>query len=187
MAGRDKHRLDDIGLLAAGLGLRPSRGKRGPGRAERNAYWRAQFERLLELADEWGYDVELVTGTDDRVEMGDARTVWIDTRRHPETRCYTLLHELGHVLVRRRWAEFSEPHPTYLRHPDAEPHPRHRASPAFRVGLVSEELEAWRRGRRLARRLGMRVDDAKWEREQCAALLGYVAWAARSGPVPRPR
>jgi len=181
-----RKKLDDIQLLAAGLGLKPSR-PTGPTRAERNSYWARQFSRLVELANQWGYDVELESGADDRVEMGDARTVWIDSTRHPETRCYTLLHELGHILVRRRWTEFSEPHPTYLHHPDAEPAARHRSTPAFRVGLVAEELEAWRRGRRLARRMGMRVDDTKWEREQSSALLGYISWAAHAGPVPRTR
>ena len=80
-----RKKLDDIQLLAAGLGLKPSR-PTGPTRAERNSYWARQFSRLVELANQWGYDVELESGTDDRVEMGDARTVWIDSTRHPETR-----------------------------------------------------------------------------------------------------
>lgn len=82
-------------------------------------------------------------------------------RGSPRTRLYMLLHECGHALI--------DSGQGYLAHftPESE-----------RLDIVAEEIEAWNRGRRLAYRLGLRIDAAAFRRLRKRCLRSYVVWAA---------
>lgn len=181
----------DLGAMAQFLGLTPPAGvqeKRSVPRGRlRPAFWNAQFDTVAELLEGWGYDVEVAPGEEDRIELGEGRSIHINSSAHPETRFYTLLHEAGHAHIRRRWKAWSAAHPRYLEHPDRGVSSQRRRSKAFRVGLVAEEIEAWNQGLQLARRLGLFVDPVKFDTDKNNALLTYISWAAGSAPASRRR
>ena len=54
-------------------------------------------------------------------------------------------------------------------------------SKAYRVSIVAEEIEAWKRGRRLAKKLGHRVDDKKFDKMISENVMTYIDWAATGG------
>ena len=108
--------------------------------------WEFQIGHIEGWLAEHGYQLVQATDEEDQVELA-AGVVRINSRQHPETRFYTLLHEAGHVdIYENGAAEFADEHPMYVQ---AE-HGRSATSKAFRVSLLAEELEAWRIGRRLA-------------------------------------
>ena len=136
--------------------------------------WNAQSKAIIDILKLMGYSVLCYTGADDRVDFAEA-TVHINSRNHPETRFYTLLHEYGHVHICEHSAdEFAEDHPLYYRESDG----RTERSCAGRVSILAEEIEAWRRGRHFARNAGMKINENKYDKHMTDALMTYINWAA---------
>jgi len=136
--------------------------------------WEFQIGYVEGWLREHGYELVQDSDEEDRVELEES-VVFINSRLHPETRFYTLLHEAGHVdIYENGAAEFAAEHPMYVQ---AE-HGRSANSKAFRVSLLAEELEAWRLGRRLAREGGLHVDDVKYDKLMSCCVMTYINWAA---------
>ena len=136
--------------------------------------WEFQIGHIEGWLAEHGYELVQATDEEDQAEFADG-IVCINSRQHPETRFYTLLHEAGHVdIYENGAAEFADEHPMYVQ---AEPG-RSAASKAFRVSLLAEELEAWRIGRRLARAEDLFIDDAKFDKLMTSCVMTYINWAA---------
>ena len=136
--------------------------------------WEFQIGHIEGWLAEHGYQLVQATDEEDQVELA-AGVVRINSRQHPETRFYTLLHEAGHVdIYENGAAEFAADHPMYVQ---AEPG-RSATSKAFRVSLLAEELEAWRIGRRLARAEDLFIDDAKFDKLMTSCVMTYINWAS---------
>ena len=148
-------------------------------------FWDDQFEAVVDILEGWNTEVELITGVADQVLMGKEPHILINSASHPETKFYTLLHEVGHILIRRKrnWKTWAKRHPNYLDHPHAPVDGRRRRSVCYRVGLVSEELEAWRRGREWAESHGFFIDPYKYDTDMNRAVLTYIQWAASVSAV----
>ena len=43
--------------------------------------------------------------------------------------------------------------------------------------LATEELEAWKRGEGLARRLGIKINEEKFDKVRSDAIMSYIEWA----------
>ena len=136
----------------------------------------SQFEEIEEWVASKGYCVVEETDAEDRVEWAD-KTIYINSRNHIENRYYTLLHECGHMMIAQSWRDFDKDHPMYACSSDG----RNARSKAYKVSTVAEELEAWKRGRRLARRLQHHVNDEKYDAHVTKNVMSYIEWAAGVG------
>jgi hypothetical protein len=76
--------------------------------------------------------------------------VRIDQRLAPRSQLYMALHECGHVLIGE-----------------------HRKTPRP-IDQLAEEIEAWNRGRKLARRLRIPVDAHAWRSLRNRCLVSYA-------------
>ena len=144
----------------------------------RSDIFRNQIESLVEVLNRKGYSVYFNTDDTDRVVFED-REVFINSRIHPENKFYTLLHELGHIIIGESWPEFQADHPMYVHSPDVYVDGRKERSHAYRVSLLSEEIEAWKRGRRFAKSIGYIIDDKKYDKYMTENIMTYIDWAAR--------
>jgi len=140
--------------------------------------WKTQYDEVCAWLKKKGYKVWAYTDADDSVSFTGKR-VFINSRNHPETKYYTLLHECGHVLIDNDSDRFEREMPMYARSMDG----RRARSKAYRVSTVAEELEAWKRGRRLATRLGHTVDDDKYDKQITDNVMSYIEWAADGGGI----
>lgn len=95
----------------------------------------------------------------------DSRHIEIGWRLGKTTQLYHLLHECGHYLINRSG-------PTRLAAANGD-----TRSTEVRIAVVEEEIEAWHRGRRLAARLGIKIDRKRWARVRRDALASYMRWA----------
>ncbi len=138
--------------------------------------FKRQFEEISQWAKKYNVDVSLESGTDDRYESSEKK-IFINSRLGAEARYYTLLHECGHLLVDKNWKTFERDNPMYASSCDL----RIAKSKAYRVSIVAEEIEAWKRGRRLAKKLGHRVDDKKFDKMISENVMTYIDWAATGG------
>ena len=49
-----------------------------------------------------------------------------------------------------------------------------------KVSVIGEEYEAWKRGRKLAKRLDIEVNKDKFDLAMTRALMSYFKWAANN-------
>lgn len=145
--------------------------------AQPNSFWERQFELLAEVVDGMGYEVSLEPKAEDRVELGESKTIIINSTKRAESRFYTLLHEVGHILIRRNWKRFSRDFPKYLLGPNDGHDRRRERGRSYQVALIAEEIEAWRRGLAFARRKGYHVDPIKYDRESSESVHSYIVWS----------
>ena len=128
------------------------------------------FDRVVEWLDKRGYEVYIGTDVEDSVWYANKR-IYINSRQHIQNRLYALLHECGHILVndnRDRVYELSY---------QATGEGRVRPSKQKRVAILAEEFEAWKRGERLADRLGIEINTEKYDQERTRAIMSYIEWA----------
>lgn len=135
--------------------------------------WIDQIELIKDWVSSKKYKVVCYTDADDRLDF-ETKTIYVDSRQHAESRFYTLLHECGHLLISQTASQFEADHPMYAFSCDN----RSSKSKAYQVSLVAEEIEAWKRGRRLAKRLNLKVNDTKFDRIMTDCVLSYIADAA---------
>lgn len=174
--------LKDLETMAKFMGIKMN-GQREKKRSMprgliRKPYWDMQFQRVVGIIEDWGYEVEQKTGVQERVELGESKTIYINSACHPETKFYTLLHEVGHILIRRDWKRFSKHYPNYLDCPDTAADGRREKRKSYRIGLIAEEIEAWKRGRNFAERHDLYIDIYKYDHDANSALMTYIEWVA---------
>ena len=138
-------------------------------------FWKNQISVVEEdLFHRYKYTVVSKSNEQDRAEFSN-KTVYINSRSHPENRFYTMLHEYGHVeLWEEDWQSFGATFPSYLRFYDN----RSTRSKSGKIATIAEEIEAWRRGLMLAYRKNMFVNYVKYEKIMNDSLMSYVEWAA---------
>jgi len=114
------------------------------------------------------YDVDVVWGKDEvDAFYYDADSIGINTTRDKELQLFCLLHEAGHVILRKR-KEF------HTEFPFVKEGGRTQLS---RVDTIKEEIEAWNEGKNLACKLGIELNEERWARYWRHQVYKYVRWA----------
>jgi len=114
------------------------------------------------------YDATVVFGKDEvDAFYYDANCIGISTKHTKEIQLFCLLHEAGHLILRKR-DNFKE------RYSDVHKTPRTQCS---RVDTIREEIDAWAEGRSLAKLLGIEINEKKWNRYWKRQIYKYVKWA----------
>ena len=135
--------------------------------------WLKQINDIVSWAEAKKYNVVFETDQEDRLCF-DSKTIYINSRKHPETKYYTLLHEAGHLLVSQSWKSFDKDMPMYAESSDG----RSEKGKAYLVSLLAEEIEAWKRGRRLSNKLKHYVNSEKYDQHITRNVSSYIMWAA---------
>lgn len=115
-----------------------------------------------------GYYVEFDRLGDDSVDR-IAKVVSINTTRSEETQLHIILHECGHVLVAESDLIVNGSSEVLDKFSDS--------SKIHRTFTVIEEVEAWKRGLALAKRLQIPINKEKWNRDVSRAIYKYMLWA----------
>ena len=123
---------------------------------------------LVGWLDDKGYHVDFDRKGDDSVD-NSSKIVSINNTRSLETQLYILLHECRHVLI-----HYNEDIVGYR---DVQEKFAERSN-IHRVFTVMEEVEAWKRGKRLAKKFGIIINEEKWNKDVSRALNKYMRWAA---------
>lgn len=105
----------------------------------------------------------------------DSKQITLSGRAAPEKMLHYLLHECGHHLIgmEEHHERFGEGYPR-----GGEP----RVTNTFkhRLACLEEEAEAWHRGWKLAKRLGLEADRQEFDKTRAECLRSYVTWASKS-------
>ncbi len=132
---------------------------------------RERLQRICDWAHDRGYLVDLYPADHEADEVDPAtKVITIATGQTLRQKVWAALHECGHILgYEARDFLFS----------DAPHRITPRMSPRSRLAVVENELDAWRRGWRLAERLELGLSARSYEKEAAIWVLTYVIDAAR--------
>jgi hypothetical protein len=53
------------------------------------------------------------------------------------------------------------------------------ATVTYKIAKVQEEIEAWEVGKRLAKSLGLKINETKYEKIRAQCLSSYMNWAGK--------
>ena len=99
------------------------------------------------------------------------KSITIACRANPEKQLYYLLHECGHHLI-----GFIEDDERFGKGYPFVNNPEINSTFYHRVACLEEEFEAWNRGWRLARRLGLNLEREPFDKVRVECLRGYIKW-----------
>ncbi len=102
------------------------------------------------------------------------KRIKINGRLQPEKQVFFLLHECGHHLIgdKEKHERFGMGY--------SQDDPNVKRTFHNRCDIVDEELEAWYRGFKLARRLYLWINKERFDKTRTKMLKSYFAWALRT-------
>jgi len=127
------------------------------------------LDTLVFWATSKGYHVEFTKGVDSCI-CHITKIIEINASVSMDNQVIHLLHECGHALIFDNGSVFNF---KGKKNYDLE-----TQNDGDRIYTVIEEAEAWRRGRELAKRLKIEVDEDVWEGSMIDALKEYINWAS---------
>ena len=125
----------------------------------------------------WTVDIDY-TNRDEIVPS--SKVVFINSRQGIEKQFYSFLHECGHLLIQANWTNYEKAYPaTAKMFAYASTHKQLERSAKYKVDQISEEIEAWKRGKNLADRLGLYINEEKYNALTAECVYSYITWAAK--------
>jgi hypothetical protein len=132
--------------------------------------------RLIEWLDKKRWSICFDYCESDAIYPSD-RLVTISTRHGIEKQLYSLLHECGHILIQSNEESYTNQYPATARINLYASHKQLERSPKYKVDVISEEIEAWKRGKTLAKRLGIHIDEESYNNFMSKCVYSYIVWA----------
>jgi len=113
---------------------------------------------------------------EDGVYYKEERLICINKTEPLTDQLYTLLHECGHVLIsdKSKTTEFR------FRHGYGVTSRVIKKRFIHQCDIIEEEFEAWHRGRKLATKLGIKINDVAFSNFKASCLQTYIKSAASS-------
>lgn len=146
----------------------------------KNKYQKA-IDKVVAWATNRGYDVDFGGSYEDRMSEFE-KIITINTRFKPEIQLYALLHECGHVLIRCDKKRYKR-HFRVLASAETLSRTKHSfnkrsyRSKAWQVDQIAEEIDAWRKGRELAKRLKIKINEDTYDKEIGRWVFTYISYA----------
>jgi len=130
----------------------------------------AQLNTLIDWCTSKTIDVDFGNQAAGRY-VTEQKKIKINGRLSPEKQVFFMLHECGHHLIGNR-----EKHERFgMGYPQDDP--KIRRTFHHKCDIVDEELEAWHRGWRLAKRLKLRVKKHGYDKMRATSMKSYFKWA----------
>lgn len=118
------------------------------------------YERLLMYCRVQGWEVR--SASEAKAEP-EENWVSVVTSHSKEIMCYTLLHEIGHMLNAQR-EDYDTRYYGFKYKPSNVKH---------RVSCIEEEIDAWNQGEALALTLNINIDREVWQRHRTLCLNSH--------------
>ncbi len=134
--------------------------------------WKSQIQVLEEYCAGKGWEVEYVSRMDPNADTAiiHKSKIIIHKDRSKEIMFYMLLHEIGHMMLCQNNSMYTERY-------NAVFEAFHRASLTHKIKRVEEELDAWKTGFKLSKRLKLYVNRRRFEQIKSRCVTTYLMWA----------
>lgn len=133
--------------------------------------WDNQIARMIDYANKEGYTVSIHKVWDFESDFSfEEKHITIHSGHTKERQFYLLLHELGHMSLRKKRKGYSQTIEYAYKHTSER-------SKAFNVALIEEEYKAWEEGYRLARQKRLFIDRTNFQKIKTECIRTYLVWA----------
>jgi hypothetical protein len=107
------------------------------------------------------------------VDMVDpvSKVVMLTKRKRKSHQIYTALHECGHIHILLNENKYLRKYMPVIVGENIDG--RHQRSNLFRVNKVKEEMDAWKRGKKLAKELKIKINAHKYECYGSKCIMTY--------------
>jgi len=136
----------------------------------------AGVSRLIDWLGDKGWSIDFDYLGHDEIDP-NIKHVTISTRQGQEKQFYSFLHECGHILIQQNQTKYEKEYPAQAKRSLYATNSRIERTPKYRVEVLTEEIEAWRRGKKLAQRLGIYIDDENYDKLAAKCVYTYIEWA----------
>tara|TARA_Y100000310_G_scaffold305229_1_gene345150 strand:- start:3960 stop:4412 length:453 start_codon:yes stop_codon:yes gene_type:complete len=135
------------------------------------------FGHVTEWLEKKGWHLDCDPCVRDEMHS-NGKYITISTRQGIENQLYSLLHECGHLLIQENTEKYERNYPTQARLGLYAAHRGIEKSNSYKVDVLDEEIEAWKRGKKLASRLGIFIDNTNFHKVSYRCIYSYIDWAA---------
>lgn len=133
------------------------------------------LNKLQRWAESKGYYVDIFGNCEDYIDS-NTKEIHICSRQTLENQLYGLVHECGHLLIHHNRESYKKNFPlNFQREIHGKKHTLR--SKRGKVDEIAEEIEAWRRGKSLMKRLGIWYDEKKFDKLAADCVFTYVETA----------
>jgi len=136
------------------------------------------IEKLIEWTNKKNVDVHFGHCLTDEYRPADS-LITISTRFGEEKQLYAFLHECGHLLLGKDEKNYTKKYPSSAKMWQFNSNKRLERSKKYKVDVVSEEIDAWRKGKEIAKRLDIHVNDENYYSFMSECVYGYILHVAR--------
>ncbi len=137
------------------------------------------LETLQTWAHKKGYDVDFDYLVRDEYRPAD-NLITICTRYGKEKQLYALLHECGHLILGKNESLYEKKYPSSAKMAYFQSNKKLERSHKYKIDVISEEIDAWRKGQELAKRLDIYIDEEKYYSLMTKCVYSYVRHLART-------
>lgn len=132
------------------------------------------FQKINDWVASKGFDIVKKLNVGDCVDWNE-KIIVVNSKQSLENQLYSLLHECGHVMIGRNYKQFKKYYPMYAYSEDITE--RTKKTQKYKVSVIAEEIEAWKRGLSLAKRLNIEVNKDNFDKIMAKCVMTYVKWA----------
>ena len=131
------------------------------------------IDEVTNWVDNKGYSIEFSYCVQDEYRPGD-NTITISSRQGVEKQLYSLLHECGHLILFNNEKLYEKKYPSSTKMAYCSSNKRLERSPKYKVDILAEEIDAWRKGKDLAKRLEIYIDEDKYYSVMSDCVYTYI-------------
>ena len=133
---------------------------------------------LIEWAHKKGYSIDFDYCVQDELRPAD-KLITISTRQNEEKQLYSLLHECGHLILANNETSYEKKYPSSTKMAYFNSNKRLARSPQYKVDILAEEIDAWRKGKDLAKRLDIWIDEENYYKTKSKCVYTYIKSLAK--------
>jgi hypothetical protein len=111
--------------------------------------------------------------------LNEPLTIKIEGKYSYEEQTYILLHELGHHQLRKRWDKFNKLLPVLAFAEELHHYNKivkYKRGLSYNISCLEEEFKAWEEGYKLGIKLGIKINDIKWNKLKSKCLISYIRY-----------
>ena len=137
--------------------------------------WDKQIKKLSRYAFEEGFEV-IIKPAPKGISLicFGSKQILIHSNLNKERQCYTIIHELGHlVLYKHKRKKFNKTlgyqYEKFT-----------KKSMVYKIAEIEEEIVAWRSGYKLAKKLKLKINRDNFELYKSSLITTYLVYALKA-------
>lgn len=138
----------------------------------------AGIDDLIDWTHKKGYSIDFDYCVRDEFRPGD-NMITISIRQGKENQLYSLLHECGHLILQNNENLYNQKYPSSAKMAYFTSNKKLERSPKYKVDVLTEEIDAWRKGKELAKKLKIYIDEDKYYSVMSRCVYSYIKDLAR--------